>query len=148
MFRIFFSPRIAPQLATTGCELHLVKPLGIDLSEPKPRRAGLDYHDLTFVIVHPKLDATWAVPTPPSQSSHRPTTPADPSPTPSTAPRDVVLFGPGPTGLEELSRVIKAPDFVDNSEVTLRLPDTRLLAGTVYLPTLLSFIARCWQRVD
>lgn len=64
MFRIFFSPRIAPQLATTGCELHLVKPLGIDLSEPKPRRAGLDYHDLTFVIVHPKLDATWAVPTP------------------------------------------------------------------------------------
>ena len=50
MFRLlFYSPRIAPNTgnairtaAATGCELHLVEPLGFDLSEPKLRRAGLD----------------------------------------------------------------------------------------------------------
>ncbi|AIH53044.1 RNA methyltransferase, partial [Mycobacterium tuberculosis] len=49
MFRLLFvSPRIAPNTgnairtcAATGCELHLVEPLGFDLSEPKLRRAGL-----------------------------------------------------------------------------------------------------------
>jgi len=53
MFRLlFYSPRIAPNTgnairtaAATGAELHLVEPLGFDLSEPKLRRAGLDYHD-------------------------------------------------------------------------------------------------------
>ncbi len=47
MFRLmFFSPRIAPNtgnairmVAATGCELHLVEPLGFELSEPKLRRA-------------------------------------------------------------------------------------------------------------
>ena len=51
MFRVmFYSPRIAPNtgnairlVAATGSELHLVQPLGFDLSEPKLRRAGLDY---------------------------------------------------------------------------------------------------------
>ena len=63
---MFFSPRIAPNtgnairmVAATGCELHLVEPLGFDLSEPKLRRAGLDYHDLASVTVHPDLAAAW-----------------------------------------------------------------------------------------
>ncbi|PRC51133.1 tRNA (uridine(34)/cytosine(34)/5-carboxymethylaminomethyluridine(34)-2'-O)-methyltransferase TrmL, partial [Mycobacterium sp. ITM-2017-0098] len=67
----FYSPRIAPNtgnairmVAGTGCELHLVEPLGFDLSEPKLRRAGLDYHDLASVTVHPGLDAAWAALTP------------------------------------------------------------------------------------
>ena len=37
----------------TGATLHLVEPLGFDLSEAKLRRAGLDYHDLAHVVVHP-----------------------------------------------------------------------------------------------
>ena len=41
------------------CELHLVEPLGFDLSEPKLRRAGLDYHDLASVTVHRDLPAAW-----------------------------------------------------------------------------------------
>ena len=60
------SPRIAPNtgnairmVAATGCELHLVEPLGFDLSEPKLRRAGLDYHDLASVTVHRDLLAAW-----------------------------------------------------------------------------------------
>ena len=67
MFRLMFvSPRIAPNTgnairtaAATGCELHLVEPLGFDLSEPKLRRAGLDYHDLASVTVHASLQAAW-----------------------------------------------------------------------------------------
>ena len=67
VFRLlFFSPRIAPNtgnairmVAATGCELHLVEPLGFDLSEPKLRRAGLDYHDLASVTVHHDLLAAW-----------------------------------------------------------------------------------------
>ena len=65
MFKVmFYSPRIAPNtgnairmVAATGCELHLVEPLGFDLSEPKLRRAGLDYHDLASVSVHRDLPA-------------------------------------------------------------------------------------------
>ncbi|AMC74947.1 tRNA/rRNA methylase SpoU [Mycobacterium tuberculosis] len=67
MFRLLFvSPRIAPNTgnairtcAATGCELHLVEPLGFDLSEPKLRRAGLDYHDLASVTVHASLAHAW-----------------------------------------------------------------------------------------
>lgn len=38
--------------ANTGCELHLVGPLGFDLDEKKLRRAGLDYRDWTEVKEH------------------------------------------------------------------------------------------------
>ena len=70
MFRLaFHTPRI-PQntgnairtAAATGTELHLIEPLGFDLSDTKLRRAGLDYHDLASVTVHPDLDralASW-----------------------------------------------------------------------------------------
>lgn len=108
MFKIlFFSPRIAPNtgnairmVAATGCELHLVQPLGFDLSEPKLRRAGLDYHDLASVTVHGCLDDAWAAvggarvfaftahaSTSFSEICYR--------------PGDVLLFGPEPTGLDE-----------------------------------------------
>lgn len=43
--------------AVTGGQLHLIEPLGFDLDEPKLRRAGLDYHDLATVEVHPGFDA-------------------------------------------------------------------------------------------
>lgn len=67
MFRILFhSPEIpgntgnAIRLAAiTGAELHLVEPLGFDFSDAKLRRAGLDYHDLAVVTVHPDIDAAW-----------------------------------------------------------------------------------------
>lgn len=60
----YFEPRIpgntgsAIRLAAgTGATLHLVEPLGFDLSEAKLKRAGLDYHDLAHVVVHPHLEA-------------------------------------------------------------------------------------------
>jgi tRNA (cytidine/uridine-2'-O-)-methyltransferase len=107
MFRVlFFSPRIAPNtgnairmVAGTGCELHLVEPLGFDLSEPKLRRAGLDYHDLASVTVHRDLDAAWAAMAPQrvyAFTAHASTRFDDVS----YAPGDVVMFGPEPTGLD------------------------------------------------
>lgn len=107
MFRVlFYSPRIAPNtgnairmVAATGCELHLVEPLGFDLSEPKLRRAGLDYHDLASVTVHADLDAAWARLMPArvfAFTAHATTSFADVR----YQPGDVLMFGPEPTGLE------------------------------------------------
>lgn len=108
MFRIlFYSPRIAPNtgnairmVAATGCELHLVEPLGFDLSEPKLRRAGLDYHDLASVTVHRSLIDAWAAIGEArvfAFTAHAETSFADIS----YRPGDVLLFGPEPTGLDE-----------------------------------------------
>ena len=36
-----------------------MEPLGFDFSDAKLRRAGLDYHDLAVVTVHPNIDAAW-----------------------------------------------------------------------------------------
>lgn len=39
-------------VANNGCHLHLIEPLGFDLSDKNLRRAGLDYHDLARVTIH------------------------------------------------------------------------------------------------
>lgn len=39
--------------ANSGAHLHLVEPLGFNLEEKALRRAGLDYHDLARLTVHP-----------------------------------------------------------------------------------------------
>ena len=108
MFRILFhSPRIAPNtgnairmVAATGCELHLVEPMGFDLSEPKVRRAGLDYHDLASVTVHASLDDAWE-----SLKGARVfafTAHAERYYTDvQYLPGDMLMFGPEPTGLDE-----------------------------------------------
>jgi tRNA (cytidine/uridine-2'-O-)-methyltransferase len=103
---MFVSPRIAPNTgnairtaAATGCELHLVEPLGFDLSEPKLRRAGLDYHDLASVTVHVSLQAAWDVLLPArvvAFTAHAMTSFADVD----YQAGDVLMFGPEPDGLD------------------------------------------------
>jgi tRNA (cytidine/uridine-2'-O-)-methyltransferase len=44
----------------SAAHLHLVEPLGFNLSEPQLKRAGLDYHDLARVSVHKDLAACLA----------------------------------------------------------------------------------------
>jgi tRNA (cytidine/uridine-2'-O-)-methyltransferase len=46
-------------VAVTGAHLHLVEPLGFTLADAQLRRAGLDYHDLATVTVHPRLQSLW-----------------------------------------------------------------------------------------
>ena len=48
---------IARTCAATGSRLHLVEPLGFDISEKAVRRAGLDYWHLVKVSTHPSLEA-------------------------------------------------------------------------------------------
>jgi len=123
---MFHEPCIPPNTgnairlaAGTGCELHLVKPLGFDMSEPKLRRAGLDYHDLASVTVHENLPAAWDSLQPErvfAFTAHATTSYADIS----YRAGDVLLFGPEPTGL--------APEVLADPHVTaqLRIP---MLAG-------------------
>ena len=102
---MFFEPRIAGNTgsairlaAVTGATLHLVEPLGFDLSEPKLRRAGLDYHDLADVLVHPDLDTALA--SLPTSRVLAFTTQAMTSYAGlAYLADDVLLFGPEPTGL-------------------------------------------------
>jgi tRNA (cytidine/uridine-2'-O-)-methyltransferase len=67
VFRILFhTPEIpgntgaAIRLAAVAdAELHLVEPLGFSLADSKLKRAGLDYHDLAVLHVHPTLGDAW-----------------------------------------------------------------------------------------
>src|SRR6185503_9537379 len=61
---ILFRPEIPPNTgnlirlcANAGATLHLVHPLGFDLSDAQVRRAGLDYHEMASVREHRDLDA-------------------------------------------------------------------------------------------
>jgi tRNA (cytidine/uridine-2'-O-)-methyltransferase len=56
---VLFQPEIPPNTgnvvrlaANSGCRLHLVEPLGFDISDKAVRRAGLDYAEFTKVEVH------------------------------------------------------------------------------------------------
>jgi tRNA (cytidine/uridine-2'-O-)-methyltransferase len=119
----FFEPRIpgntgaAIRLAAgTGATLHLVEPLGFDLTEAKLRRAGLDYHDLAHVVVHPDLDALLeALPTSPVYAF---TTQAGRRHTDVTyTPADILLFGPEPTGLAD--EVLHHPRITDQVRIPM-----------------------------
>lgn len=43
--------------ANTGARLHLVEPLGFSMDDRQLKRAGLDYHELAQVAVHPNWPA-------------------------------------------------------------------------------------------
>ena len=127
MFRVMFvEPRIPPNsgnairlAAVTGCELHLVEPLGFDMSDAKLRRAGLDYHDLASVTVHENLTAAWRALVPArvfAFTAHASRSYAEVV----YEAGDVLMFGSEPSGL--------APEVLRDSHVTdqLRIP---MLAG-------------------
>lgn len=42
--------------AATGCKVHLIKPIGFDISDRALKRAGLDYWHLTDFIVYENLE--------------------------------------------------------------------------------------------
>lgn len=48
---------IARTCAVTGTHLHLVRPLGFDISEKSVRHAGLDYWNEVRITVHESIDA-------------------------------------------------------------------------------------------
>ena len=51
---------IARTCAATGCDLHLVKPLGFEISDKYLKRAGLDYWHLVHVHIYENLEELFA----------------------------------------------------------------------------------------
>ncbi len=61
---VLFQPEIPPNTgniirlcANCGAQLHLIRPLGFDMSDKQLRRAGLDYHEFSRVKIHDNLAA-------------------------------------------------------------------------------------------
>ncbi|WP_343035602.1 tRNA (cytidine(34)-2'-O)-methyltransferase [Isoptericola sediminis] len=127
---VYFEPRIPGNTgsairlaAVTGARLHLVEPLGFDLSEAKLKRAGLDYHDLAVMEVHPSLDAVLgALPDARVFAFSTRGTTAYTDVAYETG--DVLLFGPEPTGLPE--EVLAHPRVTDQLKIPM-LPGRRSL---------------------
>nr|WP_153337818.1 MULTISPECIES: tRNA (cytidine(34)-2'-O)-methyltransferase [unclassified Nocardioides] len=129
---MFLEPRIPPNtgnairmVAATGATLHLVEPLGFDLSEPKLKRAGLDYHDLASVVVHPDLETALSSDALAASrvfafTAHASRWHSDVA----FEPGDVLLFGPEPTGLPE--EVLAHPRVTDRVRIPM-IPGRRSL---------------------
>lgn len=101
--------------AITGAELHLVEPLGFNFDNAHLRRAGLDYHDLAVVTVHPTLEAAWQT----------------------LQPRRVFAFtGTGTTRYDQIT--YQPGDIFLFGQESVGLPDAVLqdphITETVYLP--------------
>ena len=127
---VFVEPRIPPNtgnairlVAATGAHLHLVEPLGFTMTDAQLRRAGLDYHDLATVTVHPHLEALWQAVLPASVyafTARGTTSYAEIA----YRPGDVLMFGPEPTGLSE--EVLADPHVTDRVRIPM-LPGRRSL---------------------
>lgn len=120
MFNIvLYQPEIPPNTgniirlcANTGCQLHLIEPLGFALDDKQLRRAGLDYHEWAEVKTYPSIDALhadsacYALSTRGTAHYHE------------TAfqPGDYLVFGPETRGLPD--------DYLDrlDAQNVLRLP--------------------------
>ena len=127
---VFVEPRIPPNtgnairlVAATGAHLHLVEPLGFTMTDAQLRRAGLDYHDLATVTVHPDLDHLWDAVAPArvyAFTTAGTTCYADVT----YRPGDVLMFGPEPTGLPD--SVLHDPRVTDRLRIPM-LPGRRSL---------------------
>lgn len=106
--------------AVTGAELHLIEPLGFNFDDKHLKRAGLDYHDLANLRIHPTFDAAMDY-----FAGHRIfafTTQATRWFTDITyQPGDVLLFGTEPSGLPEEHRTHPAI----NAEVRIPMVPAR-----------------------
>ena len=122
MFHIvLFQPEIPPNTgniirlaANTGCRLHLVKPLGFEITDKHLRRAGLDYHEYAEVRVHESWAAAKAVL--PARRYAFTTKASHPYHEVGYEPDCVLVFGPETRGLPEDVLVDFPP------EARLRLP--------------------------
>ncbi len=91
--------------ANSGCRLHLVRPLGFDLTDKRLRRAGLDYHETARLAVHEDFDALLAVERPDPARMFALTTRGAPRYTDIRfAPGDWLVFGAETRGLSEALR--------------------------------------------
>lgn len=131
MFHIaLLEPEIPPNTgniirlcANTGCQLHLIEPLGFELDDKRLRRAGLDYHEFAAVKTYPNLESCLDAVCAPrvfalsTKGTHRFTEVA-------FQPGDMFLFGPESRGLPAEVRESLPADQVLRIPM---LPDSRSL---------------------
>jgi tRNA (cytidine/uridine-2'-O-)-methyltransferase len=127
---MFFAPRIPSNTgnairlsAVTGCTLHLVEPLGFDLTDAKLRRSGLDYHDLADLRCHATFDQAMAAVAPGRVLAFT-TGAVERFSDVAYREDDVLLFGPEPDGLPDW---VKAHGAVDREIRIPMLPARRSL---------------------
>jgi tRNA (cytidine/uridine-2'-O-)-methyltransferase len=129
---VLYQPEIPPNAgniirlcANTGAALHLIHPLGFELSESRVKRAGLDYHELADVHEHADFDAFMESVKPPrlfalsTRGMQRYTDVR-------YAAGDAFLFGPETRGLPQSmldvlpqERVLRLPMRPDNRSLNL-----------------------------
>ena len=97
--------------ANSGARLHLIEPLGFDLSDKQLRRAGLDYHEYAELQVHASFAALVAREQPPAERMFCFTTRANRRFTEvEFRPGDWLVFGAETRGLAPALRDAFAPD--------------------------------------
>lgn len=103
---VLITPEIPPNAgnvirlcANTGARLHLVEPLGFSMDDRQLKRAGLDYHEMANVRVHPDWASCRGILGPRrfafstrARAIHTDTR---------FAPGDALVFGPEATGLSD-----------------------------------------------
>ena len=129
---VLYQPEIPPNAgniirlcANTGAALHLIHPLGFELSESRVRRAGLDYHELASVHEHADFEAFVQAVKPPrifalsTRGTRRYTDVAFQA-------SDAFLFGPETRGLPQAmldtlpkDQVLRLPMRPDNRSLNL-----------------------------
>lgn len=131
MFNIvLFEPEIPPNTgniirlcANTGCQLHLIEPLGFSMDEKALRRAGLDYHEFANIHTWSNYEAFIAGAKPQKLFALSTKGTADYSAAEFKA-GDFLMFGPETRGLPAELRLSLPPEDVLRLPM---LPDSRSL---------------------
>ncbi len=145
---ILYQPEIPPNTgniirlsANTGCQLHLIEPLGFTFEDKQLRRAGLDYHDLASVHIHPDLSSCLASLSPPrlfALSAKGNTLYTEPT----FEPGDAFLFGPETRGLP-LEILSSLP-----TENILRLPQYTMSRSLNLSNTAAIMVYEAWRQME
>lgn len=128
----YYSPRIPGNTgsairlcAVTGTILHLVEPLGFNLRDTKLRRAGLDYHDMAHVVLHPNFENL--VESMPNSRIIAFTAHATKLYTEiDYRPTDILLFGPEPGNIPDPMDIMAGPHVAEQVRLPMR-PSLRSL---------------------
>jgi tRNA (cytidine/uridine-2'-O-)-methyltransferase len=128
----YYSPRIPGNTgsairlcAVTGTILHLIEPLGFNLGDTKLRRAGLDYHDMAHVVLHPNFQSL--VDSMPDSRIIAFTANATKNYTDiEYRPTDILLFGPEPGDIPDPMDIMFGPDVAEQVRLPM-LPSARSL---------------------
>lgn len=145
---VLFEPEIPPNTgniirlcANTGCQLHLIEPLGFPWDDKRLRRAGLDYHEFASIRHHANYAAFLGRENP--QRLFALTTKGTPAHSAvSYQENDYLLFGPETRGLP--------PHILDNlpAQQKIRIP-MRAESRSMNLSNAVSVVVyEAWRQLD